>query len=151
MSSAETIIIRTGSIEEVVSLSQKIPEFIDPHNEAEYEKRLKDKNFLIQIAEYDKQAVGFKVGYEKEKDGSFYSWMGAVLPGYRKLGVAQKLAKQQQEWAVKNGYRSIRFKTRNNLKGMLIFGLKNGFNIIAVEKRPKTKEHRIVLEKDLHE
>ena len=70
-------------------------------------------------AEVDGEPAGFKVGYEREN--YFYSWMGAVLPAYRRLGIAQKLADQQEKWAKSAGYTTIRFKTRNHHKGMFIF------------------------------
>lgn len=151
MTSGKSVIIRLGTIAEVVSLSQLIPEFANPHEEQEYGKRLKNKSSLILIAEYRQQAVGFKVGYQKEIGGSFYSWMGGVLPDFRQMGVAKKLSAYQEGWAKDQGYKSIRFKTRNYLKGMLIFGLKNGFNIISVENRPEVGQNRILLEKQLNE
>lgn len=146
-----SVTIRNGSLEEVVSLSKKIPEFVDPHGIEEYKKRLDNKPYLILIAEIDGQPAGFKVGYEKENDGSFYSWMGAILPEFRKKGIAQRLADFQENWAKEQGYSYIRFKTRNNLKSMLIFSIKNGFDIVAVETRHNIKEYRITLQKELHD
>jgi len=143
------ISVLEGTIEEVVALSQQIPEFQDPYGTEEYHLRLSGKQHLILIATCDEQPAGFKVGYNKESDGSFYSWMGAVLPGFRKLGIAQKLLDEQIIWARSYGYQCIRFKTRNHLKSMLSFGLKNGFDIVAVVKYPDVRDHRIVLEKAL--
>lgn len=143
--------IREGSLDEVIEISQSIPEFINPHQKEEYVKRLNGKSSLILVALVDSQLAGFKVGYKKEDNGSFYSWMGGVLPAFRKHGVAKSLAQSQEKWAKQQGYLSIRFKTRNNLKAMLIFGLKNGFNIIDVNPRAKQEENRILLEKNLHE
>ncbi|MEO1053574.1 MAG: GNAT family N-acetyltransferase [Bacteroidota bacterium] len=139
--------VREASIAEVVSLSQLIPEFDNPYPESEYQSRMDGKASLILIAEIDNQPAGFKVGYDKYNDRSFYSWMGAVLPAFRKSGVALKLAQHQEEWARKSGYRCIRFKTRNYLKTMLIFALKNGFHITEVLPWPDVKDNRIVLEK----
>ena len=141
--------IRTGSIAEVVALSRQIPEFDTPHGEDEYRKRLTEKRYLILIAYMENQAAGFKVGYEKESDGSFYSWMGAVLPAYREAGVAKALALVQEDWAREQGYAKIRFKTRNRHKTMLLFGIKNGFQIVAIEPRDTIAEYRILLEKNL--
>lgn len=139
--------IKTGNIETVVQLSQQILEFKNPHGAAEYHKRLSDVPHLILIAYDQDQAVGFKVGYER--DGYFYSWMGGVLSNYRRFKIASALAKHQESWALSRGYTSITFKTRNSHKAMLIFALKNGFNIIDLEKRALIGEYRILLKKEL--
>ena len=144
-----SVTIHEGTIKEVVKLSLLIPEFKDPYPKDEYEKRLNDNEGLILIATYNSELAGFKVGYHKDHDGSFYSWMGGVAPSFRKLGVAQKLAEYQEKWAVKKGYERIRFKTRNYLKPMLIFALQNGFYIVDVIPYPKVRDNRIVLEKEL--
>lgn len=141
--------IREGSITEAVAIAKQIPEFVNPHPIAEYEKRLNGVKHLILIAYVDERLIGFKVGYEREQDGSFYSWMGGVLSQIRRSGVAWQLAIAQEEWAKKNGYTKIVFKTRNRLKAMLLFALKNGFHIIAVEARETVEENRITLIKYL--
>jgi predicted GNAT superfamily acetyltransferase len=141
--------IKTGGIEEVVAISRQIPEFDNPHQAEEYRQRLAGKKYLMLIAYMDRHAAGFKVGYDKENDGYFYSWMGGVLPAYRQAGVARELSKVQEAWAKQEGYTGIRFKTRNKHKAMLMFGIKNGFGIIAVEPRATIEEYRILLEKNL--
>lgn len=118
-----SFVIKTGTIEEVVAISKLIPEFDNPHEASEYIKRLADKKYLILIAYDTDKPVGFKVGYEKYPDGSFYSWMGAVLPAYRRHQVAKKLAEVQETWAKENGYSKIQFKTRNRHTAMLLFAL----------------------------
>jgi len=139
--------IKEGDIATVVSLSKQIPEFYDPHAADEYEKRLKYTRHLILVAYDEEKAIGFKVGYERY-DG-FYSWMGAILPAYRKLGIASALAKKQEVWAKQKGFSHVTFKTRNRLKGMLIFALKNKFNIIGLDKKEGIDNYRIVLRKKL--
>ncbi|MDO1449156.1 GNAT family N-acetyltransferase [Rhodocytophaga aerolata] len=144
-----SFIIKPGSIEEVVALSKLMPEFDHPHEVEEYIKRLAGKKQLILVAYTDGKPVAFKVGYEKEADGSFYSWMGGVLPAYRKEGIAKSLASIQEKWASENGYKHIRFKTRNRHQAMLLFAIKNGFQIIGVEPRETLAEYRILLEKKI--
>jgi len=131
----------------VVALSRQIPEFIDPHGEEEYRKRLSTVPHLILIAYVEDQPAGFKVGYEKE--GYFYSWMGAILPAFRRMQLATHLAEAQEEWAGQQGYPHVTFKTRNYLKPMLLFALKRGFYILAVEEREQIEEYRILLRKFL--
>jgi len=139
--------IKQGTIEKVVKLSLQIPEFINPHGATEYHQRLNNCKHLILIAYKEHQAVGFKVGYDK--GDTFYSWMGGVLPNHRKSGIAAALAKQQEKWALKNGFNNITFKTMNKHKGMLIFAIKNGFDIIEVLPKDTIDIYRIILKKEL--
>ena len=91
--------------------------------------------------------IGFKVGYQREND--FYSWMGAILPEFRRKGVAKRLAKAQEKWVKELGITSLTFKTRNQHKGMLFFALKNGFDIIGFKTKENVEENRILLQKKL--
>lgn len=141
------ITIKTATISEVVALSQQIPEFHQPYTAQEYEKRLTNTPHLILIAYQNNQPIGFKVGYDKGT--SFYSWMGGVLPAFRKKGIAKLLAQTQENWAKKQGYKTITLKTRNQHRAMLIFALKNGFNIVGFEPKSSVEAHRIVLQKHL--
>jgi len=138
-------IIKPGTIEQAVAVSKLVPELRNPYPANEYQQRFAGIPHLILCAYVGEKAVGFKAGYERE--GYFYSWMGGVLPAYRRLGVAQQLAEAQQSWAKSQGYDSITFKTRNVHKGMLIFALKNGFNIIDVEPKSEVSANRIWLKK----
>ena len=146
---SETFTIREGTIEEVVALSQQIPEFGVSYASEEYYKRLNSTSYLILIALDGQIPIGFKVGYQSSDPVIFYSWMGGVLPSHRQQQVAWHLAKYQEKWAKENGFTKIRFKTRNYLKPMLIFGIKNGFDIVEVIPKSSTNDHRIILEKQL--
>ena len=102
---------------------------------------------MILIAIHNGQQIGFKAGYER--DNYFYSWVGGVLPTFRKNGIAKRLAKEQEKWAKAEGYSQIVFKTRNRFKSMLLFGLTNGFNIIGFEEKDDILNYRIILKKEL--
>lgn len=143
----KNISIKKGDISTAARISQQIPEFINPNGEAEYNRRLVNVPHLILIAYCNEKPVGFKVGYER--DGFFYSWMGGVLPEFRRLKIAKILADEQESWAKQNGYSSITFKTLNQHKSMLIFALKNGFNIIGFKEKESIETNRILLRKDL--
>ena len=140
--------IRRGTIEEAVQLSLQIPEFENPAGVATYRNRLEGKDQLILIAEID-QPCGFKVGYDREDDGTFYSWMGGVLPRYRKNGLAQALADEMEVYCRTHGYTHLRMKTRNEHKAMLQFALRNGFYITGFKSYPDPMKSRISLEKEL--
>lgn len=137
--------IKEDRLETVVELSKKVPEFHHPHGLEVYQNRLKNIPSITLVAYVDRQPAGFKVGYER--DGYFYSWMGAILPQYRRLGLARKLAEQQEEWAKTKGYPHVTFKTRNRLKPMLIFALSRGFDIIEIQPKETIEEYRIILRK----
>ncbi|MEM6524632.1 MAG: GNAT family N-acetyltransferase [Bacteroidota bacterium] len=139
---------REGSIDEVIKIAASIPEFIDPYSKKEYKQRLEGRNFLILVATIKDIPVGFKLGYNLHNT-IFYSWFGGVIPNQRKLGIAKKLAKRQEDWAQENGFKKIRVKTRNSFTPMLLFTIKSGFRIIDLERKLETSEHRILLEKEL--
>jgi len=141
--------IRKGAFQECVDLSSKIPEFNSPYKIEEYKKRCPGK-YLALIAEIDNQRVGFKIGYDRFKNGSFYSWMGGVLLKFRRMGVAYSLANFQEKWANKNGFSSIILKTRQKHDEMIAFSLNRGFIITEETQITPAEETRIWMEKSLN-
>ena len=141
--------IREGLFHECVNLSFKIPEFNSPYKIEEYKKRCAGK-YLALIAEIDNQLVGFKIGYDRFKNGSFYSWMGGVLPRFRRMGVAYSLANFQEKWADENGFSSIILKTRQKHDEMIAFSLNRGFIITEETQIIPAEETRIWMEKSLN-
>ncbi len=144
----QEIVIREGSIAEVLSLRLAIPEFEQPFGDEVYAERLKGKNYLILVAESSGKLVGFKVGYALD-DQTFFSWMSGVLPAFRRNGIANILADVQDNWARKSGFSKLLFKTRNKYVSMIQFGLKRGFLIVDLVKAPKLEESRVIMEKPL--
>ena len=132
-----------------MDLSFKIPEFNFPYEIKEYKKRCAGKHLAL-IAEIDNQPVGFKIGYDRFKNGSFYSWMGGVLPKFRRMGVAYSLANFQEKWAAENGFNSIILKTRKKHDEMIAFSLNRGFIIIEETQITPVEETRIWMEKSLN-
>jgi len=141
--------IREGLFQECVDLSSKIPEFNSPYKIEEYKKRCAGK-YLVLIAEIDNQSVGFKIGYDRFNNGSFYSWMGGVLPKFRRMGVAYSLANFQEKWAAKNEFSSILLKTRQKHDGMIAFSLNRGFIITEETQLTPAEETRIWMQKSLN-
>ena len=143
-----SIKIKIGRLEDAVDLAHQIPEFDNPYNIDEYKKRLLSDH-LVLTAHIENEIVGFKIGYDRFNDGSFYSWMGGVLPENRNQSIAEMLADYQENWAKKNGYTSIRLKTRKKHEAMLSFSKKRGFVITKkIAKIPK-EESRTWMEKQL--
>jgi len=141
--------IRKGAFRECVDLSTKIPEFNSPYKIEEYKKRCAGK-YLALIAEIDNKPVGFKIGYDRFKNGSFYSWMGGVLPKFRRMGVAYSLANSQEKWAAENKFSSILLKTRQKHGGMIAFSLNRGFIITEETQITLAEETRIWMQKSLN-
>lgn len=105
------------------------------------------KKFLLLIGYIEDQAVGFKLGYEHDRE-EFYSWLGGVLPDYRNLGIARDLMLSQHEWCKQQGYKKVQTKTQNRFKEMLLLNLQNGFEVVGTHPADK-HGLKIVLEKIL--
>ncbi len=140
--------VREGNIEEIVKLSGHIPEFVHPYQKDIYEERFSGCTHLILVAEDDGQLVGFKAGYDRYRDGSFYSWMGGLLPSHRGQGIYQRLTREMEKWAAKNGFSHILLKTRNRLKPMIRFCLSQGYYVSGFSAHPNPMESRIYFRKD---
>lgn len=143
------LVIREASFDELYLIHQQIPEFPSKISMLYYGERLKNTLHLALVAELEGKVVGFKVGYQRDNQKIFYSWMGGVIPGFRKAGVASALAKFQEDWARENGFKKIFFKTRNRFPAMISFGLKRGFKIMEVIRKDSVEDYRIVMMKKL--
>jgi GNAT superfamily N-acetyltransferase len=142
--------IRTGSAAEASALQAQIPELLPAYPLSVYEARLAGPRSLVLIAEADGLPAAFKCGYEREPGTSWwYSWMGGVLPAYRRLGLAARLADAQEAQLRAWGIGRVRFKTRNSHQAMLMFAIGRGYQILSVEPRELVAEHRVWLEKVL--
>lgn len=142
------IIFSPGTIEEALEVESGIPEFGASQSRNVYEQRLLDRPHLILIARDVEKPVAYKVGYEEDEQ-TFYSWLGGVLPGYRRVGLAQQLLELQEAWVEHAGYKRITVKSRNRFSGMLILLIRNGYQIQEVERAEKLDSYRIHLVKEL--
>ncbi|OEK06373.1 GNAT family N-acetyltransferase [Roseivirga misakiensis] len=138
-----------GSIPEALSVLKALPEFDVLKTTAHYREKIGNKASLVLLAKKDGNLIGCKVGYDRFSDGSFYSSLGGVIPDFRKLGIAQKLADRQEQWAREKGYQSIKFKTLNRHKSMIIFAIKNGFEIYGLKPKDELGNYRIEMIKSL--
>jgi ribosomal protein S18 acetylase RimI-like enzyme len=132
-----------------MDLSKQIPEFENPFSLSEYENRCSGVTHLSLIAEIENQPAGFKIGYDRFKDGSFYSWMGGVRAEFRRNEIARELADYQENWAKENGFKYIKLKTRKKHTAMIAFSMDRGFSITAKEPKKDPNETRIWMEKKL--
>jgi ribosomal protein S18 acetylase RimI-like enzyme len=92
-------------------------------------KKVKLNEAIIGILEVAN--VSFSRFYPKEK---IYSWLGAVLPEYRRKGVATKLMKILFIQAKKGGYKIVEVKTHKGHPEMISLLRKEGFKKTKVEK-----------------
>ncbi|NHZ85754.1 MAG: GNAT family N-acetyltransferase, partial [Planctomycetia bacterium] len=137
------IIIKEGYLEDAIIVSQQIPEFDNTYSKGEYKNRLKGVKHLILTAYLNKRPVGFKIGYATPTKRNFYSWMGGVLPEYRRLGIAAKLFEFQEQWIITTGFQRILIKTRNKHNAMIKLLLKQGFHQIGIVPYSPNKETRV--------
>lgn len=123
---------------------------LTPFNYDGFLTRLDGQPHLALIAvdtAVDNAVIGFKIGYERG-DG-FYSWVGGVLPAYRRKGVATLLADVQEQWAKDSGYIRIWFKTYEVFKPMIKFALQRGFTIMETSWCESRNDIQYTLEKIL--
>ncbi|HPF50328.1 MAG TPA: GNAT family N-acetyltransferase [Draconibacterium sp.] len=136
------------SFEPALAILNQIPEFSERFTIEEFVKRLQNDPVIL-IAYYNGVPVGCKIGYNRFENNVFYSWLGGVLSEFRRKNVAQKLANGMEQIAKARGYEFIQFKTRNKFKSMILFGLKNGFQIVDFIPKEDKQESRIILRKRL--
>ncbi|RMF09780.1 MAG: GNAT family N-acetyltransferase [Candidatus Neomarinimicrobiota bacterium] len=105
--------------------------------------RIEGRPALILTAHRQQAVVGVKIGYERYQDGSFYSWLGGVVPEARRQGVASALLREQESWAWQAGYRCIRVKTRPVFPGMIALLHRHGYRESRREERESWEETRI--------
>ncbi|MCC5856154.1 MAG: GNAT family N-acetyltransferase [Idiomarina sp.] len=145
--------IDLGTIADVLHASSNIPEFNRVTTRERVEHKLAGVSHLILIAKSEAKIVGFKVGYELNKE-TFYSWLGGVVPAYRGQGIASLLLKRQEDWATLSGYQRIEVKSMNRYPSMLKLLISHGYSIIGVEDselemRSLKQESKILFAKEL--
>ncbi|MEZ9158351.1 GNAT family N-acetyltransferase [Vibrio lentus] len=137
-----SVIVREGSLEEVVSVVEQITEFAKKESVASLSERLAGKTSLILVVEEAGVLLGFKIGYELDEN-TFYSWFGGVSSLARNKGVAQAQLDVQEQWVKQQGYQQLKVKSRNQFPAMLRLLLRNGYLIEKLEEKEDINSHRI--------
>ncbi len=120
--------------------------FFGNAREAMFKSRIQKHSGVLALLAYQEDIpVGFKVGYQLDNH-TYYSWVGGVKKTHRNIGIASRLASLQESWVKKQGYSLLRTKSMNRFKPMMIFNLKNGFDITEVYKT-SSGDIKIVFEK----
>ncbi len=145
------ISVYESDLETVLAVHKQIPEFQEnpPYTIDEFSSHLGNAKSLILVAFIDENPVGYTIGFDRFNDGSFYSWVGGVIPTARTLGVYSALRSKQEQWAKNKGFTSIKIKTRNRRVEMRITLAKRGYNIIGFEEKPNVLDNRLLHEKKL--
>lgn len=99
---------------------------------------------LLVVAEVDGVVVGFKLGF-LEREGRFYSWLGAVHPHFEGQGVGRRLMEIQHAFLKNQGCDQVTTRTRNRFRRMLILNLRCGFDIVGVQYRTNGEAHLLLL------
>ena len=118
--------LRTGSEAEILQLIPEIPEWNDPYQLSVRGREAIPDLAHILIVDVERAPAGFRAGYATE-DHAFRIWLAAVLPRYRRQGLARLMAGHQEQWLRSNGYREIRTYTRRSNEAMLKFLSAHGY------------------------
>lgn len=120
----------------VAQMEMRIPEFEKHYSLEKIRTRLEGRKSLVLLGREQGQVVAYKVGYA-ETEARFYSWIGGVLPEHRRACWATRLLHHQEEWCRSQGFREINVWTANRYRSMLIFLLKENYEIYAVANDSK--------------
>jgi len=143
-----SFVIREGTLEELLSIDLLLPEFEQKSSKENLAQRLKNRKSLLLIACENDKPIAYKLGYELSSK-EFYSWLGGVVPDYRKRGVATKLREAQESWAIENGYSSISVKSMNQFPAMLQLLIASDYQITGYEDNGTLESSKIKFSKKL--
>ena len=132
MIAASSVLVREAALDELTELHAGIPELKPLSGPVSYQERIGDRAWLGLVAEVEREAVAFKLGYWLD-DRIFYSWVGGVLPTARRLGLARTLLREQERRVTGSGARELRVKSMNRYPGMMQLLLSEGYLITGIE------------------
>lgn len=137
-------------LQSIIKLTQQVPEFDSRYCVQDYMQRLNDKPLLIQFISVEGELAGFKIGYS-ERVGQFYSWLGAIIPEFRQLGLATALLNDQEAWAKENGFSSMEVKTYNRFAAMLQMLIRQEYKIAKLQNNAnEIDDNKLILNKILN-
>lgn len=135
------------SDEDFKSLSAWLPEVFPDWDSEKIQRKLSSASRALLLSAWvDSACVGFKWGYERDPL-CFYSYLGAVHPEFRGLGIARELMEKQRSWCLKMKYKKIQTKSHNQYIEMMILNLRSGFEVVGTEE--SNRGLKIIMEKKL--
>ncbi|HMN68151.1 MAG TPA: GNAT family N-acetyltransferase, partial [Bdellovibrionales bacterium] len=134
--------------QDILAIAGLMKNALGAWDESAFRKKLADhRGHHLLTAKVEGQAVGFKLGYERNEE-TFYSWLGGARGDFWGLGKTNALMGAQHAWGKMRGYKTIETKTKNRFRAMLILNLRHGFEVVAIETAGG-QEPKIVLRKTL--
>ena len=144
MANAKIEAVGPGEYQLICDLHNAI--FTPPVDAKFFERRLRNRDSLVMVAELEKQPVGFSCGYEL-RPSTFYGWLYGVLPDARRLGITSQLLDAEYAWVGDHGYEMIRFECYNQHRPMLQLAIKRGYDIVGIRWDSRTAGNLVVFEK----
>jgi predicted GNAT superfamily acetyltransferase len=114
----------------------------------DFRGRLERKRALVCVlAAIGGKVIGYKIGYERNSD-EYFSWLGGVKEGHRRMGIATELMRLQHRKALELGYKRVITESGNEWRDMIILNLTNGFAIVGTCTNQQ-QALRVIMAKDL--
>lgn len=123
-----------GQLEQIVATNYEIFKGMyeqGPYPLAHYQEKLKNLGPKIFVATVDGQIVGNSISFGK--NDSLYIWIMGVLREHRNQGIATQLFENNEQFARKNGHKSITVKVYGVSTDMLRMLLARGYQIVGLE------------------
>jgi len=125
--------------------------FRPERTEEQIRHRLRGRhNILVQVARIGADAVGFSIGMEL-KPTVHFAWLCGVVPEMRRAGIATQLMQAAEQWAIAEGYNSMRFECDNKIRPMLHFGIAAGYDIVGIRWDTDRMSNLVIFEKVINE
>jgi ribosomal protein S18 acetylase RimI-like enzyme len=129
---------RSGALDDIVAVVRKIDGW-DPYEMVSRGvDHLPPLDHVLVVEAGDGELVGFRAGYECDP-GAFRCWLVAVLPEYRRRGLAKLMYDEQKVWLVAHGFREIRTYTRASNPAMLHILRSSGYEQVNGVEVPGRK------------
>lgn len=145
MADAKIDIVGPGEIPLVADLYSRV--FRPPHEPAFFRRRFQGRhNVLMLVASTGGHPVGFFLGFEL-KPTVFFAWFYGVIPESRRQGIASQLMDAVHQWAMDQGYESIRFECHNQHRPMLHLAIARLYDIVGIRWDPDRGDNLVIFEK----
>lgn len=130
------------NIKQIVDLNYEIFKGIyedKPYSLKHYKEKLKNKNPIIFISKKSNKITGNSISFKK--NNSFYIWIVGVAEKHRGQGIGNLLLEKNEQFAQKNGYKSISTKVYNISEKMQQLLKRRGYQIIKIKKSKINKKY----------
>ncbi len=97
-------------------------------------------------AEEDGKPVGFKAGYASAHT-RYYSWLGGIVPGFRRRGLARALMEAQHAWLLASRFNQVECHVDQDNTAMIELNVKSGMTVAG--SFLKDGHPTIILQKDV--